>query len=90
MVVNEKYLGKEWLGRIINESFIADLKSLPEVDVAGEKGEYHTFVYQGPNFKNPVRFSKGEKVYNDGYWFLDLLVSYNIFLVLGFNMKRIH
>ncbi len=74
VVVNEKYLGKEWLGRIIDESFIADLKSLPEVDVAGEKGEYHTFVYDGPNFKNPVAFSEGEKVYNNGYWFFDLRV----------------
>lgn len=74
VVVNEKYLGKEWLGRIIDESFISDLKSLPEVDIAGEKGEYHTFVYEGPNFKNPVAFSEGQKVYNNGYWFLDLCV----------------
>ena len=74
VVVNKKYLGKEWLGRIIDESFISDLKSLPEVDVAGEKGEYHTFVFDGPNFKNPAAFSEGEKVYNNGYWFFDLLV----------------
>ena len=72
VVVNEKYLGKEWLGRIIDESFIADLKFLPEVDVAGEKGEYHTFVFDGPNFKKPVEFSEKQKIYNDGYWFLEL------------------
>ncbi|MCG2711153.1 MAG: diphthine--ammonia ligase [Candidatus Omnitrophica bacterium] len=72
VVVNEKYMGKEWLGRTIDESFIADLKSLPEVDIAGEKGEYHTFVFDGPNFKKPVEFYEKQKIYNDGYWFLDL------------------
>ncbi len=74
VVVNEKYMGKEWLGRIVDESFIAGLKTLPGVDIAGEKGEYHTFVFDGPNFKKPVAFSKGEKVYDEGYWFLDLLM----------------
>jgi uncharacterized protein (TIGR00290 family) len=59
--VNEKYLDKSFCGRIIDESFIADLPY--NVDVCGENGEFHTFVYNGPIFTNPVAFTKGETVY---------------------------
>lgn len=58
--VNAKLLGKEFVGRIIDEKFINDL---PEnVDVCGENGEFHTFVYDGPIFNYPIDFSLGEKV----------------------------
>lgn len=58
--VNAKLLGKEFVGRIIDEQFIDDL---PEnVDVCGENGEFHTFVFDGPIFKNPIDFVIGEKV----------------------------
>ncbi len=59
--INEKYLDKSFCGRIIDQSFIADL---PEtVDICGEKGEFHTFVFDGPLFKHPVACRKGEMVY---------------------------
>ncbi|QXP68273.1 diphthine--ammonia ligase [Polaribacter sp. AHE13PA] len=58
--VNAKLLGEEFVGRVIDEQFIKDL---PEnVDVCGENGEFHTFVFDGPIFKNPIEFSIGEKV----------------------------
>ncbi|QNM87046.1 diphthine--ammonia ligase [Polaribacter pectinis] len=57
--VNAKLLGEEFVGRIIDEQFIKDL---PEnVDVCGENGEFHTFVFDGPNFSKPVDFTIGEK-----------------------------
>ena len=57
--VNAKLLGKEFVGRIIDKQFIYDL---PEnVDVCGENGEFHTFVFDGPNFSNPIEFTVGEK-----------------------------
>jgi uncharacterized protein (TIGR00290 family) len=58
--VNAKLLGKEFVGRIIDEDFIKDLPS--NVDVCGENGEFHTFVFDGPIFKNKVDFKIGEKV----------------------------
>jgi len=52
--VNEKYLPKEFCGRVFDEQFIRDL---PEsVDACGENGEFHTFVYDGKLFKNPVPY----------------------------------
>lgn len=86
--VNETYLDKNFAGRIIDEDFIKDL---PEnVDVCGENGEFHTFTFNGPIFKNPVEFEIGEivkKTYpkpksdenseDDEYvfWFCDLIVK---------------
>lgn len=59
--VNEKYLDKSFAGRVIDENFLKDLP--PNVDPCGENGEFHTFVYNGPVFKKPVEFEKGEVVY---------------------------
>ena len=59
--VNEQYLDKSFCGRIIDDSFINDLPS--NVDPCGENGEYHSFVFDGPIFKNPIEFTKGEIVY---------------------------
>ncbi|THD68007.1 diphthine--ammonia ligase [Robertkochia marina] len=61
--VNDRLLGKDFVGRIIDEAFVNDLPS--GVDPSGENGEFHTFVYDGPNFKDPVSFSVGEKVLKD-------------------------
>lgn len=59
--VNEKYLDKSFVGRIIDQDFINDL---PEnVDVCGENGEFHTFAFDGPIFTKPIDFEIGEIVY---------------------------
>jgi uncharacterized protein (TIGR00290 family) len=59
--VNEKWLEKNFCGRLIDESLLNDL---PEnVDPCGENGEYHSFVFDGPIFSRPVQFQKGETVY---------------------------
>lgn len=53
--LNEDFLGKELSHGLINE-FPKD------VDVCGENGEFHTFVYDGPLFNSPVKFEIGEKI----------------------------
>ncbi|WP_343588294.1 diphthine--ammonia ligase [Flavobacterium sp.] len=59
--VNEKYLDKSFVGRVIDQDFINDL---PEnVDVCGENGEFHTFTFDGPIFSKPIDFEIGEIVY---------------------------
>lgn len=84
--VNETYLDKSFAGRIIDEDFIKDLPK--NVDPCGENGEFHTFTFDGPIFKNPIDFEIGEvvkKTYpkpksdeseEDGeyiFWFCDLI-----------------
>jgi uncharacterized protein (TIGR00290 family) len=59
--VNEKYLDKSFCGRLIDESFCNDLP--PGVDICGENGEFHSYVFDGPIFAHPVPYEKGEIVY---------------------------
>jgi diphthamide synthase (EF-2-diphthine--ammonia ligase) len=59
--VNTKFLDKSFCGRLIDESFVRDLPA--NVDVCGENGEYHSFVFDGPIFKHPIPFTKGDIVY---------------------------
>jgi uncharacterized protein (TIGR00290 family) len=42
------------------------------VDLAGENGEFHTFVIDGPPFSHPVEVDAGEVSLRDGVWFVDL------------------
>tara|TARA_R110002072_G_scaffold21664_1_gene76519 strand:- start:49537 stop:50283 length:747 start_codon:yes stop_codon:yes gene_type:complete len=58
--VNEKYLDKSFVGRVIDEDFLKDLPA--NVDPCGEHGEFHTFVFDGPIFSKPIEFEIGEKV----------------------------
>ncbi|MFI1771554.1 ATP-binding protein [Thalassobellus citreus] len=60
---NSKYFGEDFVGTIIDKNFI---DNLPEgVDPCGENGEFHTFCFDGPIFKKPIKFSIGEKVYRE-------------------------
>lgn len=67
-----KKLGKDWVGRTIDATFIEDLKKIPGVDLCGENGEFHSFVYDGPNFTKRIDITKTETVLINGYWFLDI------------------
>lgn len=59
--VNERYLDKSFVGRVIDQDFINDLPG--NVDVCGENGEFHTFTFDGPIFSKPIEFEIGEIVY---------------------------
>ncbi len=73
VAVKLECMGSEWLGKQIDRQFVEDMKRLPQVDLCGENGEYHTFVYDGPIFKKPVEFIAGEKTLRDKRWFLEIL-----------------
>jgi uncharacterized protein (TIGR00290 family) len=59
--INEKFLDKSFCGRIIDEAFCNDLP--PGVDICGENGEFHSFVFDGPIYTSPIPWQKGEIVY---------------------------
>jgi uncharacterized protein (TIGR00290 family) len=80
--VDDAHLDEGSVGRLIDEGFIATLP--PGVDPCGENGEFHSFAFDGPIFKQPVTFTIGEKVYRPieaphasagtkGFWFCDLM-----------------
>jgi uncharacterized protein (TIGR00290 family) len=69
--VDPAKLDPSFAGRIIDADFLAELPG--SVDPCGENGEFHTFVFEGPLFRAPVKFAVGELVLRDGFWFRDLL-----------------
>ena len=64
-------LGREFAGRTIDAALLSDLPS--EVDPCGENGEFHSFVYDGPIFRSPVRVAVGEVVSRDSRYFADIV-----------------
>jgi uncharacterized protein (TIGR00290 family) len=69
--VDPRVLDASFVGRELDASFFADLP--PGVDPCGENGEFHTFVFDGPIFKEPIAVRVGEKIMRDGFCFCDLL-----------------
>jgi uncharacterized protein (TIGR00290 family) len=68
--VDPRVLPKEFAGRDFDSQFLADLP--PSIDPCGENGEFHSFVYDGPGFRQPIGVSVGEIVERDGFVFADL------------------
>jgi len=61
--VSAEGLGKEFLGKEITSEVLDKLKNLKDkyrLHIAGEGGEYETFVYDGPIFKKPLRIKSYE------------------------------
>jgi uncharacterized protein (TIGR00290 family) len=67
VVTDPSVLDEAWLGCEIDRTFMSKIKDLPQVDACGEKGEYHTFVYDGPIFKQPVLFHEESRVSVERY-----------------------
>lgn len=84
--VNASVLEGDFVGREFSEDFILDL---PEgVDPAGENGEFHTFVYDGPIFRSPIQFreldrefyqhpeSESSSAFDTSFWYQPLILDY--------------
>jgi uncharacterized protein (TIGR00290 family) len=69
--IDPRVLAPSFAGRELDESFFSDLP--PGVDPCGENGEFHTFAFDGPIFRAPIRFRTGETAHRDGFYFCDLL-----------------
>ena len=68
--VDPKQLDRSFVGR---EFDLALLRDLPRsADPCGERGEFHSFAYDGPMFSRPVPIESGEIVERDGFVFADL------------------
>jgi uncharacterized protein (TIGR00290 family) len=69
--VDPRELPAELAGRPFDEAFLDALP--PAVDPCGEGGEFHTFVWGGPMFEQPIPIAVGETVTRDGFVFADVL-----------------
>ncbi len=79
--VSEKQLDQSFVGQELDATFFASLPA--NVDPCGENGEYHSFVYDGPLFAQPISLKKGEivrrshgdenELYDTNFWYADYL-----------------
>ncbi len=77
--VNGTLLDKSFAGRIVDRGFINDLPT--DIDPCGENGEFHTFCFDAPYYKQPIAYTVGETVcrsyahgdIENNFWFCDLL-----------------
>ena len=71
--VKSDMMGREWLGRRIDQDFVHALQQhdgeVP-IDVCGEKGEFHTVVLDGPVFEKRLVVEVGDVVEENGHFLL--------------------
>ncbi len=68
--VDPKQLSGDFAGRCYDQEFLDDLPA--GVDPCGENGEFHSFVFDAPMFKERIAVSVGHKVERDGFIFVDV------------------
>lgn len=69
--VNPQLLPASFAGREFNEQFLTDLPD--HIDPCGERGEFHTFVFDGPMFHKAVHVEVGEICEREGFVYADIL-----------------
>jgi uncharacterized protein (TIGR00290 family) len=70
--VDSNVLDKRFVGRDYDKQFLQELPS--SIDPCGENGEFHSFVYDGPIFKERIAFTVGDIVLRDNrFYFGDLM-----------------
>lgn len=68
--VDPTKLPPDFAGRAFDETLLDELPA--GVDPCGERGEFHTFVWNGPGFSAPIAVETGEVVARDGFVFCDV------------------
>jgi uncharacterized protein (TIGR00290 family) len=68
--VDPKVLPREFAGREFDLQFLSDLPK--NIDPCGENGEFHSFVYDGPEFAHPIPVSVVETIERDDFVFADV------------------
>jgi uncharacterized protein (TIGR00290 family) len=69
--IDPRVMPRSLAGREFDRSLLADLPA--GVDACGENGEFHTFAWDGPMFRSPIRVRGGDVVERDGFVFADLV-----------------
>jgi len=69
--VDSAILDASFVGKPLDADFLSRLPSY--VDPCGERGEYHTFVYDGPMFQEPIKCRIGETVLRESLYFSDVI-----------------
>ncbi len=69
--VDPRHLDASFAGRAFDAALLADLPAA--VDPCGERGEFHSFAFDGPIFSRTISVLPGETVERDNFIYADLL-----------------
>ncbi len=71
--VHLDHLAVPYLGREFDADVVTELSCVERLDPCGERGEYHTFVFDGPTFAHPIGFVRGPTREAERHRYLDLI-----------------
>jgi uncharacterized protein (TIGR00290 family) len=71
--VDPRVLPASFAGRDFDQGFLEDLPA--SVDPCGERGEFHTFVWDAPMYRQTIGCRKGGVVNRDGFIFCDVIAA---------------
>jgi hypothetical protein len=84
--VNPKVIDARFAGREFDAALLDELPA--SVDPCGERGEFHSFAYDGPMFSRPIAIESGEVVERDGFVFADSrVIAVSAFAALKLTMR---
>jgi len=69
--VDPRQLDSSFAGRAFDTQLLADFPAT--IDPCGERGDFHSFVTDGPMFSHSIAVQAGETVERDGFCYADLL-----------------
>ncbi len=74
--IDSNLLDKKFIGKTFDEHFLSKLPST--IDPCGENGEFHSFVYDGPIFRQKILHTTGKVVLRENrFYYCDLLPHQN-------------
>jgi diphthine-ammonia ligase len=75
ITVKGEFFGEEMLGKKVDKNLLTYLEELSrtgDITPAGEAGEYHTLVVDGPIFQKRLEILESETVEREGYLYLQV------------------
>jgi uncharacterized protein (TIGR00290 family) len=69
--VDPKQIPARFAGRVFDAQLLSELP--PGVDPCGENGEFHTFAFEGPMFRESIEVEPGKIVEREGFVYADLM-----------------
>lgn len=69
--IDPRKLDSSFAGRLFDDSLLTALPA--SVDPCGENGEFHTFCFEAPVFREPISVRAAGTIERDGFIFTDLL-----------------
>ncbi len=70
--VNRAHQATRFLGREFDADLVTEIGCTDGIDPSGERGEYHTLVFDGPAFARPVDFSIGDEFEFEAHKLIEL------------------